>query len=121
SIDLKRGTASRLTDGGFPVPAPAGRQFIFARRRTGRMDIYRREIDRTDDELSFKNEESTIVPNDWSPDGYLVYATRDVTTKFDLWLLPMSGEGKPIPYLRSPANEFQARVSPDGRWLAYTS
>ena len=28
---------------------------------------------------------------------------------------------KPLPFLTSPANEFQATFSPDGRWVAYLS
>jgi serine/threonine-protein kinase len=33
----------------------------------------------------------------------------------------MSGERKPEPYLVTPNDENSARVSPDGRWLVYTS
>jgi hypothetical protein len=33
----------------------------------------------------------------------------------------MSGEHKPIPYLQTEFSEFQARFSPDGRWITYTS
>jgi dipeptidyl aminopeptidase/acylaminoacyl peptidase len=36
-----------------------------------------------------------------------------------LWLLPPVG--KPFPFLASPAREFDARFSPDGRWIAYLS
>jgi eukaryotic-like serine/threonine-protein kinase len=36
-----------------------------------------------------------------------------------LWLLPPVG--KPFPLLASPAREFAARFSPDGRWIAYLS
>jgi hypothetical protein len=33
----------------------------------------------------------------------------------------MSGEGKPRPLLDGSFDEFQARFSPDGRWIAYMS
>jgi Tol biopolymer transport system component len=43
----------------------------------------------------------------------------------DLWILPLDSPhgrpGKPIPFLTTPANEANARFSPDGRWIAYTS
>jgi hypothetical protein len=39
----------------------------------------------------------------------------------DLWLLPLDGDRKPIPYLQSPFNEATGQFSPDGRWMAYAS
>lgn len=57
----------------------------------------------------------------WSRDGrFLVYATVNETS-WDLWLLPLLENGKPTPLIRTPSNEFQAQISPDGKWLAYAS
>ena len=39
----------------------------------------------------------------------------------DLWLLPMSGDRTPIPYMQTPSDEFQGQFSPDGKWMAYGS
>jgi Tol biopolymer transport system component len=36
-------------------------------------------------------------------------------------LLNLSGEPKATPYIESPFDKAQARISPDGRWLAYTT
>jgi hypothetical protein len=36
-------------------------------------------------------------------------------------LLPMSGGRKPVPLLKTPFNELQARIAPNGRWFAYVS
>ena len=59
---------------------------------------------------------------DWSRDGrFIVFGGLSAETGWDLWLLPMGGEGRPVPYLRSAAWEVAATVSPDGRWLAYMS
>jgi eukaryotic-like serine/threonine-protein kinase len=58
----------------------------------------------------------------WSQDGrFLAYATFDRKTRSDVWLLPMSGDRTPIPVLQSEFGEEQGQISPDGRWLAYTS
>ena len=35
--------------------------------------------------------------------------------------LPMSGDPTPRPFLQTSANEQDARFSPDGRWVAFTS
>ena len=58
----------------------------------------------------------------WSPEGrYVIYEEADSKTGNDLWILPMSSDKKPSEYLRTPFNERQARFSPDGRWVAYSS
>jgi WD40-like Beta Propeller Repeat len=39
----------------------------------------------------------------------------------DLWVLPLFGDRKPIPFLQTPFNENTAKISPDGQWIAYES
>jgi dipeptidyl aminopeptidase/acylaminoacyl peptidase len=38
-----------------------------------------------------------------------------------LWLLPTSGDRKPVPFLKTQFNVYQGQVSPDSKWIAYTS
>ena len=40
---------------------------------------------------------------------------------YDLGVIPLSGDRKPVAFLGGPFNEVQARLSPDGQWLAYAS
>jgi len=57
------------------------------------------------------------IPDDWTRDGrYVIAEFGDRKTKSDLWELPWPPEQegvrrKPIPYLRTPFNETEARVS----------
>jgi hypothetical protein len=39
----------------------------------------------------------------------------------DLWLLPLSGDRKPIPFLQTEFDELEGQFSPTGRWIAYSS
>jgi hypothetical protein len=39
----------------------------------------------------------------------------------DLWLLPLAGEGHAYPLMKTPEIENHARVSPNGRWIAFSS
>src|SRR5262249_49778174 len=52
---------------------------------------------------------------------YIIYTQFD--QKGDVWALPMggSGEAKPFPVVHTEAREQEGTLSPDGRWLAYTS
>ncbi|HEX7792782.1 MAG TPA: hypothetical protein VF456_00450 [Vicinamibacterales bacterium] len=56
---------------------------------------------------------------DWSPDGQRIVIGRG--RPMDLWIQSVDAGGDPIPFARSPFNKTQAQVSPDGRWIAYTS
>jgi Tol biopolymer transport system component len=59
---------------------------------------------------------------DWTPDGRaLVYGRQESATRRDIWILPLDGDRTPRPYLVTPYYEEGARVSPDGRWMAYNS
>ena len=65
---------------------------------------------------------------DWSMDGrWLVFhqdlteSVTDETDLADLWILPLFGDGEPLPYLTTSFTEGQAVLSPNGQWLAYVS
>ncbi len=78
-------------------------------------------VGRGEDRLFLRTRENKLV-NDWSRDGrYLVFASTNPETRMDLWMVPTSGGGAPMALLTTPYNEFQAQISPDGRWIAYAS
>jgi Tol biopolymer transport system component len=57
---------------------------------------------------------------DVTPDGKtLLFAERGENGVFDLWTMPLSGGGKPAPFVRSAASKTDARFSPDGRFVSY--
>ena len=78
-----------------------------------------------DQTLVTKTNRTTV--SDWSHDGrWLVFTEGSPTTAADIWLLenPLSAAGagrKPIPWLQTPARESSGQISPDGKWMAFTS
>lgn len=62
------------------------------------------------------------LPAAWSADDrWIVTAVSDSTGSFDYWLVPADGGEAPRVFERTPADEFGAAMSPDGRWLAYSA
>ena len=62
----------------------------------------------------------TSVPG--APDGqYVIFEQPDPKTGWDVWRVPLAGDRKPEPIIRTEANERGGWVSPDGRWIAFTS
>ncbi len=106
-----------------PIWSPDGSRIIYSSDRKGRLDIYQKAVSGVGgEELLF---ESAVdkYPYDWSLDGrYIIYITAgDPKTKLDLWVLPLFGDRKPIPFLQTEFEEDAAFFSPDGRWIAYQS
>ena len=69
---------------------------------------------------------ASMVATDWSTDGrFIAYTAQAAQTSFDLWLLPLTGERKPVVYLQTPFNEVDGQFLPDAgdgqRWMAYQS
>ncbi len=52
---------------------------------------------------------------------FLLFRTVDPRTGYDLWVLPVSGDKKPFPFLKTPFEERNGQFSADGKWIAYQS
>lgn len=125
-IDLKRGTSSRFTftqsASARPIWSPDGRQVAFYSHPVGTNDLYLKSSDGGGEERLVYRDGVNKYPSEWSRDGrYLVYQSSGEQTGFDIWVLPMTGDRKPVRYLQTPFNEMQGQLSPDNRWMAYTS
>jgi len=59
--------------------------------------------------------------NHWSRDGRYIVYDEHTAQQQDLWIVPMAGDRKPIPFLVTPADESDANFSPDTKWIAYSS
>jgi eukaryotic-like serine/threonine-protein kinase len=120
--DISSGVTTRLSfgagDEGSPLWTPDGTRIISSSISKQQLLIRKADGSAETEELLPK----LAVATSSSPDGKLLTCViRDPVTGLDIYLLPMTGERKPYPLLRTPFNEAEPRFSPDGKWIAYQS
>lgn len=123
-FDLVRGTRTRLTfdpaDDLDCVWSPDGKRIAFTSDRAGQRNLYWKLADGSGpDELLLEGKEGGRNLGDWSRDGkYLIYFD-DMTPH--LYVLPLDGDRKPVPFINTPFATQQGQFSPNDRWVAYRS
>jgi Tol biopolymer transport system component/tRNA A-37 threonylcarbamoyl transferase component Bud32 len=126
-IDLKRGSSTRLTFGPYSsqgaVWSPDGKSLVFQSNRNGPFDLFVKQANGSGgDTLLFSSPTEWKEPFSWSPDGRTIaFLSIEKETNGDILLVSADGKGKVTPYLKTPAAEWYPNISPDGRWLAYSS
>lgn len=134
-LDLERGTPRRITAEGtavfWHVWTPGGDGVVFNADLGGGewLNLYRAGLGDGAPPERLLDLPSHQQPQSWSPDGReLVYTEiGGPETSVDIWAMRVPEEGTASadperwPVVSSPADEFHPALSPDGRWLAYTS
>ena len=125
-LDLSRGSTSRLTSTAgsdyAPTWSPDGKKILYGSARTGLADVYEIGAGGGSSEKLVYHDAQDKNPMDLSRDGrFALMLSISPTNGEDIWLLPLSGEGKPAPLVATRFSEQEAQFSPDGRWFAYSS
>jgi len=120
--DFVSETLTRLTSEGHnsrPTWSPDGREILFgSTMRSEQSPFYRVPHDGSSPPTPFGDEVigQGFRETTWSPDGALVVFSYGG----DLFTMNME-DGVTQPWLETPAREFSAEFSPDGKWIAYVS
>jgi Tol biopolymer transport system component len=132
-FDVARGVRTPLTASGLVASGAApgavwsseGGRVVFASNHTGQRDLYQKASGGAGPEDVLLADDVNKYPESWSPDGqFLLYmrsAGAKVRSGANIWVLPLSGDRKPFPFIESPFLNSGSQFSPDGRWLAYNS
>ena len=123
-IEWERNVSTRLTfENGASedvVWSPDGRRICFTTQRKGNADIYERQSSGSGEETAVVQSPENEWIEDWSRDGrYINYGLGLNPT--DLYAIPLFGDRKPFPVVRSPYTKDEPHLSFDGKWLAYGS
>ena len=123
-----RGSITRLTfdasrHNSSPVWSPGGDRIVYCAQVKGKWGLYQTLSDRPGTEKLLYESELPKAPMSWSPDGRrIVFWVEDPKTKGDLWILTLGDKkATAAPLIALPSNETHAQISPDGKWIAYTS
>jgi eukaryotic-like serine/threonine-protein kinase len=125
SMEVVGDRPSRLTFNSavdfYPVCSLTGQDTIFASLRDGPPNLYRVLETAPGSETRLLNSPAPKIPSDWSRDGrLLVFTELNQKTNADIMVLPLAG-GPAQQVVATPAEERAAKLSPDGRFIAYTS
>ncbi len=125
-IELDRDVATRFTTDAMdvygPVWSPDGSRLVFSMALDATPNLHVKPLSGGETKELLPSRGTMDYPSDWSPDGrFLLYTNRDPNTDLDLWTLPVAENREPVPFLITRFREFDARFSPDGRFVAFVS
>ncbi len=127
-IDVDRDVRTRLTFEGSGNEAPVwsadGNEIIYASRDTPaeKAAIYRRRADGNGPRQLVARLNGDADPGASSPDGrWVVVSLWENPTTPQIWAVPLVAGEQPRALIAGQFGAHDPRISPDGRWLSYTS
>lgn len=102
------------------VWSPDGLRIGFTSSRKGSWNIATKMVSGVGEETPIVESADPKWITDWSEDGkYIAYTFGLGDT--DLYAIPLFGDQKPFPIVKSPSSQDECHFSFDGKWFAYNS
>jgi Protein kinase domain/WD40-like Beta Propeller Repeat len=126
--DFARATLSRLTTAArdsSPLWTPDGQRIVFTSRRAGYPELFVRQADGTGREerlLGRARDLIDLLPEGWSKDGkQLLFSEVTPSIQCTIGQIAFERSSEVRLLVKNDGCNVFAAVSPDGRWIAYTS
>jgi Tol biopolymer transport system component len=115
-------TSDRGTENG-PIWSPDSKSIVFAADRHGPPNLHMRSADGTGGEREVVPPATgPLAGGSFTPDGRsLVFLQPNPGTNYDIMLAPIDKSAPPVVIVATKGRETSPRISPDGRWLAWSS
>ena len=118
----KRQLVNAKGNDNFPIWSPDGKELIFTSSRSGKYDLYRKRFEGDEPERRVDASVNANYPRSWSPDGQTLIYTQAAKGR-DLFLLRLGDPEPKSVHLFPDIQAWQdgARISPDGKYVAFSS
>jgi Tol biopolymer transport system component len=130
-FDIPGNTLSKLTFGGVNKTAawsPDGKRIAYYAYDVGKYSVYVKQADGSGEPTMLSAGHGRSYVDDWSRDGKFLILDVDGTSRTpkgpggsDIFTLQVDGDHALKPFLETRFDEWQASLSPDGKWMAYSS
>jgi hypothetical protein len=117
--DLERGARRLLTtddEGAFAIWSPDGTRLAFGSSRGGTYGLYLRTLGSNAPAELILQSEHKMIPYTWHEAVGVLYSVS-----FDIFRIDPDNPNEPEAIVATDAAEWSPDISPDGRWIAYTS
>ena len=124
-VESNRQTISQFTFEGsndYPIWTPDGKNITFNSDRNGKKNIYLKALKNQPPAVQLTTGDNKQFPTSWSPDGKaLAFCEDHPDSNLDIWMFKFDKDTTAQPFIATKFREHQAKFSPDGKWVAYTS
>jgi hypothetical protein len=101
---------------------PDSQSVVFGSLRDGTWSLSSKAANGTGPVESLHTSKNPLVAYTWSADGRsLIFMEAMDLSNSDIWALSLDGEPNARPLMAESYNEQSPAISPDGRWIAYSS
>jgi eukaryotic-like serine/threonine-protein kinase len=123
--DIERGTLTKASFGADdyrPHWSPDGKMLGYDSSKSGNQQVYVKRGIAQGEEIAVTSGPENKEFYGWTPDGReIIFARQNKDTGWDLYAASVDGDHTVRPLIVGPFDQHFARVSPDGKWLAYVS
>jgi serine/threonine-protein kinase len=104
-----------------PMWTPDSQRVVFSSLREGTWSLSSKAANGTGPIESLHTSKNLLAASTWSADGRSLIFMEVSLENTDIWVLSLEGEPTARPLMAESYYERDPAISPDGRWIAYTS
>ncbi|HEX4946668.1 MAG TPA: protein kinase [Blastocatellia bacterium] len=121
--DVSGANASRFTfdigDARYPIWSSSGSRIIWTSTREDGFRLFQKAANGAGKEEPMSDFKA--IATDWSRDERFIFFNYGYPKPGEIWVQPLAEGQQPFLFIQAEGGQTEARLSPDGHWLAYVS